>query len=405
MADKAYQIFLDGEPVAQAFYGDVVSLTVEENTGIANALHLRLALSKQDDGSWNHLDDTGLAPFGKIAVKVGFQGGQGLAGVLSDVSSLAGNTPLEPVFDGYVTALDVSLGSQPNDTFLDVHALDTSVLMSLEEKVAAWIDLADSEIVQQIVAAYGVSIQAESTPTVHQENDTVVMQRGTDIQFVRELARRNGVEFYFETDQDTGAVQAFFRAPDLDAAPQPDLAVQFGEQSNLRTFAVRLEGQRPTTARSVQMDIASATPNEAEATETLFTKLGDTGDDALITAPAAAAAPNATPQILVLGAPSSDPTELQTVTQAVRDEAAWFLQASGEINSDAYGAVLRPHRVVLLKGAGSQYSGKYYVTRVVHQLKTGGAYSQSFEARRNARDLDQTEQFGTGGLGAPIPGL
>jgi hypothetical protein len=153
------------------------------------------------------------------------------------------------------------------------------------------------------------------------------------------------------------------------------------------------------------MDIASASPNTADASSTLFTKLGDTDDNTLITDPAGTAASNAAPTILVLGAPSSDPTELQTTVQAVRDEAAWFIVAGGEINSDAYQAVLRPHRLVLVKGAGTQYSGKYYVTRVVHELKTGGVYNQSFEARRNARDLDGSEQFGGGGLGLPIPGI
>jgi hypothetical protein len=403
MADKAYQIFLNDQAVDQTFYGDVVSLTVEENTGVANALHLRLGLTKQDDGSWNYLDDARLAPFGKIGAKIGFQGGGGLAAALGGLLGGGGDSPLDPVFDGYITALEATLGSQPNETYLDVHALDTSVLMSLEEKVAAWPDLSDSDIVQQIVAAYGATVQADSTGPVHQQDDTTIIQRGTDIQFMRELARRNGLEFYFETDKDSGDVQAFFRAPALQGTPQQDLAIQFGEKSNLRSFSVRLEGQRPTIVQTGQMDIAAGSPNSGQASDTQFTKLGGTDDNTLITGPATAAA--AAPRILALGSPSSDPTELQTTAQAVRDEAAWFLTANGEINSDAYGAVLRPHRLVLVKGAGTQYSGKYYVTRVVHEIKTGGVYNQTFEARRNARDLDGSEQFGGGGLGLPIPGL
>ena len=403
MADKTYQVLLDGQAADQAFYGDVVSLTVEENTGIPNLLHLRLALTKQDDGSWNYLDDDRLALFATIGVRVGFRGGQGLAGALGGI--LGGNDPLEPVFDGYITALNVSLGSRPGETFLDADAIDTSVLLSLKEKVVAWPDLADHEIVERIVTPYGVTPRIDSTPTVHQEDDTVVMQRATDIQFIRELARRNGVEFYFETDRDTGEIQAFFRALDLGGTPQPDLLVQFGEKSNLRNFSVRVEGQRPTTVQTAQMDIASAAPNTGEASDTQFTKLGSTDDNTLIADATAKAAPEETPEILVLGAPSSDPTELQTTAQAVRDEAAWFIRAGGEINSDAYGTVLRPHRLVLVNGAGNQYNGKYYVTRVVHQLKTGGEYAQTFEARRNARDLEGTEQFGSSGLGLPNPGF
>jgi hypothetical protein len=101
-------------------------------------------------------------------------------------------------------------------------------------------------------------------------------------------------------------------------------------------------------------------------------------------------------QMLVLGPPTSNATELRTIAQAVRDEAGWFIEASGEINSMAYVRVLRPRRLVLVKGAGTQYSGKYYVTRVAHEMRTDGSYVQRFEARRNARDLDGSEQFASG---------
>ena len=66
-------------------------------------------------------------------------------------------------------------------------------------------------------------------------------------------------------------------------------------------------------------------------------------------------------------------------------------------------AVLRPRRLVLIKGAGKQYSGKYYVTRVSHELKGDGSYTQRFEARRNARDLDGSEQFGQSQLAVAVP--
>jgi len=85
---------------------------------------------------------------------------------------------------------------------------------------------------------------------------------------------------------------------------------------------------------------------------------------------------------------------MQTMAQAVRDAAGWFITAQGEINSEAYQAALRPAGWCLVKGAGTTYSGKYYVTRVTHQLTGDGMYVQKFEARRNARDLDGSEEFG-----------
>jgi hypothetical protein len=42
---------------------------------------------------------------------------------------------------------------------------------------------------------------------------------------------------------------------------------------------------------------------------------------------------------------------------------------------------------------------------VVHDLKTDGTYTQTFEARRNARGVDGSETFGGAGLGALLPGV
>ena len=411
MADKAYEIAFNDETVDEAFYGDVESLTVEESLTQASTMRLRVALTLDDNGVWDYLDDARFELFTKVSVRIGFMGGGGLAGALSGalgaLTGGQGNDGLERVFDGYITAVNPNWGSEPGSSHLEIEAMDTSVLMSLEEKIATWPNLSDSDIVQQIVSGYGVQVNVDSTPTVHQENDTTIVQRSSDIQFVRELAQRNGLEFYFETNKDSGEVTAFMRAPQLEGTPQPDLAIQFGEESNLKSFVARVTGQRPLSVKTTQVDVKGNSPNSSQIGDTQLTKLGQTDANALIGGPLG---PLVTPkdvlaQMLLLGTPSSDATELQTMAQAVRDEAAWVITAHGEINSDAYQTVLRPHRMVLVKGAGSRYSGKYYVTQVTHELQGDGNYAQRFEARRNARDLDGSEQFGENGLGLPIPGL
>ena len=138
-----------------------------------------------------------------------------------------------PVFDGYVTSVNFDVGSEPGTSRIEVGGMDTSVLMSLEEKIATWKDMSDSDIVQQIVSGYGVAVQADSTATVHQENDTTIVQRGSDIQFVRELALRNGLEFYFETDQDSGSRYSLLPRASArwDAAARPRYPVRRPEQS------------------------------------------------------------------------------------------------------------------------------------------------------------------------------
>src|SRR5271166_2413876 len=205
MAGKSFQIAFGGKPAEPDLYDDILSLQIEENTVMASTFRLQLATALDDDGAWTYLDDDRFGLFTPVSIKVGFTSGGGLADILGGLGGGAGgNDGLIPIFDGYVTSFDFDLGSETGDSRIEVAGMDTSVLMSLEEKIATWKDMSDSDIVQQIVGGYGVALRADATATVHQESDTRIVQRGSDIRFVRELAERNGVEFYFESDANSG---------------------------------------------------------------------------------------------------------------------------------------------------------------------------------------------------------
>jgi phage protein D len=383
VAVQTYQLTFDGAAADMDVYGDVASLWVEESSDAPSAMKLRLHSTRAPDGSWSYLEAERFALFSKVAVQIGFTG--------------AGGGRLPTVFAGYITDVQLEFGSEPGQSFVEVTAIDACVLMSLEEKISSWPNLTDSDIVRQIVGSYGLPLTADSTATVHQESDTTVTQRGTDIRFVRDLAHRNGFEFYFEPGV-SGDVTAFFRAPQLGGVAQPDLAIQFGASGNLHRFSARLTGQRPLTVSTQQLDVKSNSTNSAKAETMQLTALGARDVNALVRGQlnGLVKPKGADAQMLVLGSPTSDSTELRTLAQAVRDEAAWFITASGEVNTDAYQNVLRPRKLVLVKGAGRQYSGRYYVTRVVHEITMEGLYVQRFEARRNARDLQGGEPFSSG---------
>ena len=53
---------------------------------------------------------------------------------------------------------------------------------------------------------------------------------------------------------------------------------------------------------------------------------------------------------------------------------------------------MRPGLPVLIRGAGRQHSGLYYVTEVTHTISEDG-YSQNFQASRNAVGLTGAEIF------------
>ena len=85
MAQRAYQIAFNGTPVEQDFYGDIVSLRVEENSSMASTFQLQLAIRLTDEGAWTHIDDDELALFSKVSIRAGFTSGSGLAGTLGVV--------------------------------------------------------------------------------------------------------------------------------------------------------------------------------------------------------------------------------------------------------------------------------------------------------------------------------
>ena len=58
------------------------------------------------------------------------------------------------------------------------------------------------------------------------------------------------------------------------------------------------------------------------------------------------------------------------------------LTATGELDTGAYEAILKPRGLVGLRGAGYSHDGMYYVKRVTHRLRKG-EYKQSFTLTRD----------------------
>lgn len=407
MADFAYQILFDGDAAEDDFYADILELSIDVPAADAATVRLRLAIAVNDDGEWTYLDDDRLSLFSPVEIRLGYQEGEGLAGALGGLLGGGGNDGLIPVFTGFVHGVDVQIGSVPGQSQIDVSLTDTSLLMGLEDRIAVWTDVSDSEVIERIAGAYADNTEVDSTETVHAEDGSVLVQRGTDLQFVRMLARRNGLEFAFETDAASSNVTAIATLPQLDGTPQPDLAVLFGDQSNLASFHVRVDGRLPLNVDVSQVDISTKSANSAQVSDISLNLLGADDLGALAAGDIDALAPpqTATSQLMLLGPPTSDSTELTALAQSVRDTAGWFMTATGEINCDAYGAVLQPRRTVLVKGAGSLYSGTYYVTGVTHRITSDGRYRQTFEAKRNALGLDGSEEFGADSLGLSLPGI
>ena len=368
MADTSYRLLINGSPAAQELIDAIAQIEVEDDAGLASAFRLRLPIGLTADGDWTWVAEDIFKPLTPVAISVRV------------------GTATEQIISGYVTTHRIHFDDSPGASFFEVAGMDAGTLLNLEEKVVAWKNMADSDVASQIFAARDFDAKVDSTQPSYSENDVTIIQRGSDLAFLRRLARRNGFEFFFESDPTTGKVTGHFHKPDLSGQPQRDLALAFGEGRNVKTLEANYDALRPRIAEAYGVALADKSEQSASSTSTSLDPLGATAVlDEL----------SQQPKALLARAGAFENAELQARAQAVVDTSSWAISLSGEVDVTAYQAVLRARRSVLIKGAGSRYSGTYYVASVLHTL-TRDSYSQKFQLQRNAHGLKGGEPFGAG---------
>ncbi|MFC2077585.1 phage late control D family protein [Candidatus Bipolaricaulota bacterium] len=367
MQNVAYQLLIDGSPAPPELIAAVQQIEVEDHADLADMMRLRFAFGVAEDGGWWTLVDEDL--FLRLTE----------IRLVATVGSSA-----ETLMTGRVIRTSAAFSNRPGESVLDVVAMDPTVLMNLDEKVRPWPDMSDSEIATAILSesAYGLAPVVEETKVHRMLADYQVMQRGTDIQFLRHLARRNGFECYVEVNPESGDPEGHFHAPDPDQKAQGVLSVNLGESTNVNTFEASYDMIRPGGATAAALDIETRSEQTASVGEAQLTQLGEHS-------PLGGKHPRT---VLLSQTGLSETAELQAVAQATVDHLAWAIRAEGELNTVAYGGILRAKRPIQVRGAGLQFSGTYYVERVLHTLTADG-YEQRFSLRRNALGIPRTETF------------
>ena len=265
--------------------------------------------------------------------------------------------------------------------------MDGSVLMDREEILKDWPNKKDSDIAAEIFNNYGFTPDVEDTGVIHDEAVSTVIQRETDIQFLKRLALRNGFECYVEGS--TG----FLKTPQVDADPQPLLAVHFGEETNVISFSIEVNALTPANVAMSQIDRSNKEILSATAESSEQEPLGSSDTAGLL-----AAGMNPAQTFIGMNVATSIP-EMTALCQGLFHLAEWFVTGEGEINANKYAHVLKPRGTVTIKGVGETYSGVYYVSHVTHSF-SGDGYMQFFKVRRNALMPTGSEDFagGNGGL-------
>jgi hypothetical protein len=334
-------------------FADLLEMEVEEDYRLASVFRIRLSMQRSEDGFWAYLDDERARLWNKVSVSVALDGEE------------------QDLIKGYVTQVRPHHAAEEEESYVEIIGMDATCLMSLEEKIKDWPGKSDSDIAREIFQSYNLTCEVDDTGPAPAEAETTVIQRETDIQFLRRLARRNGFECFVKGG--TGN----FRKPVLTDPPLPVLAAHFGDETNLISFDARSDALRPVKVTMHRLDPVSKELQEATVEATDQKQLGLEG--ALSFDPPGGVAS----RMFVKQAVASSLVEMRNLSRALVEESTWFVEGRGEIDSSLYGAILEARRLVPVKGVGEAFSGVYYLTSVRHVFRDE-RYTQQFTARRNA---------------------
>lgn len=196
--------------------------------------------------------------------------------------------------------------------------------------------------------------------------------KGSDLEYLRQLADEVGYVFYVEPGPVPGSNVAYFGPEIKVGVPQPALSIDMDAHTNVESLSFKLDStkgvlpvvyiQNPLTRAPVPIPVPDVNP--------LQPPLGSLP------------APIANVKTLKDTAKLSPLKALaRGIAEAARSQDA--VSANGSLDVRRYGRLLKARQLVGVRGAGAAYDGLYYVQSVTSKLKRG-EFKQEFKLTRNA---------------------
>jgi hypothetical protein len=196
--------------------------------------------------------------------------------------------------------------------------------------------------------------------------------KGTDLKYIKYLAKRVGYVFYLEPGPAPGMNLAYWGPQIKVGVPQPALNINMDAHTNVESLSFTFD-------------------NNQHGLPTVFIYNEITKIPLLIPLPPI------TPLNPPLGLIPPIPTHLEPVSdnlsklpvaQAIMQglaraaKLAEVVKGEGSLDVLRYGRILKARQLVGVRGAGPAFDGLHYVNSVTHTIKRG-EYKQSFKLSRN----------------------
>ena len=355
MAKIKYRLFFNDEPATQEQLDRIDEISVEQEIDMAWEARLTVPACMDDQGNWQNEDEPYMQPFARIRIEI-----------------QVADQDFVPLIDGPVVGHDQERSAQPGESTFTVIVQDDSIYLNRTEQVQCFENMTDDEIATQLFSEFPEidSSQVDAVPPASSAVTPAVVQRGTAMQLLRQLARRNNMHAYVLPGDTSGGSIGYFAAFTRESSDLPPL-VPIGSNRNVDAFNLNYNPEQQSTVQAFSLSIGDKAIQSATSSFRNQDLLGD----ALPGEESESATQLARPT-------QSTGVDVQQRADAESSRSALGIEATGSTIPDCYAGVLQPYKLVQVRGVNASMSGDYEITKATHTL-TRSNYLQSFELRRN----------------------
>ena len=354
-------------PLPVPFFQALREIEVETSIGQASMFRLHFDLSRTIYGDFDALAIDIFRPMTPVKI-----------------SLAAGTAVPQVLINGYIVDAHLQAGNTPGSARYEVVGMDAlGTLMANDQQPFPWPNLSETEIAAAIFAKYAMISVVDDLPPTRTVMDTTTNQRIYDAPFLFDMAHCNNLELYIQPDPFVGVDVGHLHRAFTFKPAQGVLSVDFGRQTNLTQFSTSNDMLKPTGVTGATIDQLTRVPKPSFGQVSTELPMGREPAMGRILPP---------PVARQLAGCAANPTEAQLRALARASATSRNVTAQGEVDGIKFGRPLLVGLPVLVRGAGQQNSGLYYVNAVTHRISRDD-YSQSFSAWRNAVGLTGAEAF------------
>ena len=313
-------------------YYSLISIVVKHQVNRISTAEISFENTPNEDGKYEVSDSDDFVPGNLIEIFTGY-------GLEQHTS----------IFSGIITKQSFKVDSEFR-TF-NLHCTHEAIKMTFNRKEADFVEMADSDIINSIIAANGLIANVENSNYIQ---EILVQNASTDWDFIVSRAEFNGFLVVLN-DRNT----LIIGKPQLDQ--EPVLRLTMGESIN--DFSAELDAQS-------QMPSIESSTWDVDNQELIFEKADEPllQNQSIISAKQLSETLGQEKQTIFSGSPMN--------AQALKTWADGALlkmrltALKGMVSFQGNGLVT-PGKLILFEGLGSRYNGKAFVSAVSHEISDG----------------------------------